>query len=74
LAEKHGIIKKVSNRFEMPDGGKWYGKQIEEDPERFFTKSLLDAIDAAAGKEFKYGQGQMTENEDEEEDTESAVG
>lgn len=73
LAEKHGIIKKVANRFEMPDGSKFYGKQIEEDPDRFFTKELLDAIDVAAGKEFKYGQGQMTENEDEEVDTESAI-
>jgi len=66
LAEKHDIIKKVSNRFEFPDGGKWYGKQVEEDPDRFFTKEILDRIDEAAGKEFKYGQGQVIEEYDEE--------
>ena len=74
LAEKHGIIKKIANRFEMPDGGKFYGKQIEEDPDRFFTKELLDAIDSVASKEFKYGQGEQSEVEHDEESAEQSVG
>ena len=69
LAEKYGIIKKIANRFEMPDGGKYYAKQIEQDPERFFTKDLLDRIDAVAAKEFKYGQGETSEVEHDEEES-----
>jgi hypothetical protein len=58
----------------MPDGGKYYAKQIEQDPERFFTKDLLDRIDAVAAKEFKYGQGETSEVEHDEESSEQPVG
>lgn len=55
LAEKHGIIKKVSTRYEMPDGTKVFAKTINEDPEKYFTPELLDQIDEAARQEFLYG-------------------
>lgn len=55
LAEKHGIIKKVTTRYEMPDGSKVFGKAINEDPQRYFTKELMAQIEEAAGKEYKYG-------------------
>ncbi len=57
LAEKYNIIKKVSTRYELPDGTKLFGTQIEKDPERFFTPDILKQLDVAAAKEFKYGGG-----------------
>jgi len=57
LAEKYEIIKKVSTRYELPDGRKVFGKQINSNPEEYFTEDLLHQLDIAAGVEFKYGQG-----------------
>ena len=55
LAEKYDVFKKVSTRYEMPDGTKQYGKSILNDPEKYFTKDIMDKIEAAAQKEFTYG-------------------
>ena len=57
LAEKYDIIKKVSTRYEMPDGAKLYGKQILNDPEKYFTEELLTKLDEVADQEFSYGKG-----------------
>ena len=57
LAEKYEIIKKVSTRYELPDGRKVFGKQINSNPEEYFTEDILHQLDIAAGVEFKYGQG-----------------
>ena len=61
LAEKYDIIKKVSTRYEMPDGAKLYGKQILNDPEKYFTEELLNRIDEVADNEFSYGKGDDAE-------------
>ena len=42
MAEKAGIFKKVSTRYEMPDGSKVFGKSINDDPEKYFTKEVLE--------------------------------
>ena len=55
LAEKYDIFKKVSTRYEMPDGTKQYGKSILNDPEKYFTKDIMDKIEIAGDKEFRYG-------------------
>ena len=55
LAEKYDIIKKVSTRYEMPDGAKLYGKQILSDPEKYFTDDIMKSLNEAANKEFSYG-------------------
>lgn len=57
LAEKYDIIKKVSTRYELPDGSKVFGKAINENPEKYFTEDILSKLDEAAHKEFLYGQG-----------------
>ena len=57
LAEKYEIFKKVSTRYELPDGSKLYAKQILKDPEKYFTKDIMDVLDEAAKKEFSYGGG-----------------
>ena len=55
LAEKYDIFKKVSTRFELPDGSKQFGKTILNDPETYFTDEIMKRLDEAANKEFKYG-------------------
>lgn len=55
LAEKYEIIKKVSTRYELPNGEKVFGKNINEEPEKYFTEDILKQLDEAAAKEFKYG-------------------
>ena len=55
LAEKYNIIKKVSTRFEMPDGSKVFGKAINKNPEKYFTEDIMTQLEEAAQKEFMYG-------------------
>ena len=55
LGEEAGIFKKVSTRYEMPDGSKVFGKNINDDPEKYFTKDVLDKIDEQAKRKFQYG-------------------
>jgi RecA/RadA recombinase len=54
MAEAAGIFKKVSTRFETPHG-KVFGKSINDDPDKFFTKEILQQIDEYANKKFRYG-------------------
>ena len=54
LAEKHGVIKKVANRYEI-DGKKVYAKEIYKNPEKYFTPELMQALDEVSVKEFTYG-------------------
>ena len=55
LGLQYGIFKNVSNRIEFSDGTKVFAKHINEDPEKYFTKEILDQLDDAAQKEFLYG-------------------
>jgi len=55
LGEEAGIFKKVSTRFETPDGSKVFGKQINDNPDKYFTKEVLKKIDEFANKKFTYG-------------------
>ena len=57
LAIKYGIFKKVSTRIELPDGAKVFEKNIDEEPEKYYTKEILDRLDTEIQKDFKYGQG-----------------
>jgi RecA/RadA recombinase len=56
LAEKYGIVKKVSTRYEFPNGAKAFEKEIKKNPEKFFTKEILDAIDEGCQADFMYGK------------------
>jgi len=55
LGEEAGIFKKVSTRYEMPDGSKVFGKNVNENPDKYFTKEVLDKIDEHARRKFTYG-------------------
>ena len=65
LALKYGIFKSVSTRIELPDGTKTFGKTINNDPVKFFTKEIMDKLDECAKEEFKYGIGDAEECEPE---------
>ena len=65
LAEKFGVIKKVSTRYELPDGTKAFESAILNDPEKYFTKDILEQIDEACKNEFLYGKSNVTDGDDE---------
>lgn len=61
LAEKYGIVKKVSTRYEFPDGTKAFEKAVYRDPEKFFTDDMMKQIENIASKEFMYGSDEIEE-------------
>jgi len=55
IAEKYEIFKKVSTRFEMPDGTKVFEKAIVNNPEKYFTEDVMKQLEEAVFQEFNYG-------------------
>ena len=55
IAVKYGIFKKVSTRIELPDGKTAFEKSINSDPEKYFTDDVMEQLEVAVAKEFKYG-------------------
>jgi hypothetical protein len=66
LAEKFGIFKKVSTRYELPSGDKAFESVILKNPEKYFTKEILDRIDEMCQNEFLYGKTNHIEVEGEQ--------
>lgn len=58
LAEKYGIFKKTSTRYELPNGKTAFGKSINEEPEKYYTEEVLQLIEQSAQNEFRYGGNQ----------------
>ena len=56
LALKYNMFKQVATRIELPDGTKQYAKTINNEPEKYFTKDVMDLLEEASAKEFKYGK------------------
>ena len=54
LGEKYGVFKKVGNRYEIGEA-RVYPKNVYEDPKKYFTPEVLQALDECAQKEFSYG-------------------
>jgi len=55
IAEKYEIFKKVSTRYEMPDGTKVFEKAIVKNPEKYFTEDIMKQLEEAVFQEFNYG-------------------
>lgn len=64
IAVDAGIFKKNSTRIELPDGSKVFEKTIYDNPEKYFTKDILDQIDKAVYNEFSYGGENTSEDEE----------
>ena len=69
LAIKYDIFKQTSTRVELPDGTTQFGKTINNNPEKYFTKEVLDQLNEAAKQEFLYGNETRTDDT-QESDTE----
>ena len=54
LGEKAGVLVKEGTRYKLPDGSKAFGKTILENPEKYFTKEVLDGIDEWVKQNFRY--------------------
>ena len=63
IAEKYEIFKKVSTRFEMPDGTKVFEKAIIKNPEKYFTEDVMKRLEAAVFEEFNYGSNKGEKDE-----------
>ena len=63
LALKYDIFKKASTRIELPDGKTAFEKTINNEPEKYFTQDVMDRLEVAVGKEFKYGSAQQEEDD-----------
>jgi hypothetical protein len=61
LAEKFNIFKKVSTRYEMPDGSKAFESAILANPEKYYTQDILNLIDEKCKEEFLYGKSNVME-------------
>lgn len=62
IAEECGVIKKVGGKYIFPDGTPdglkaKSEKDIINNPEKYFTKAVLDEIDKHCGEKFNYGGG-----------------
>lgn len=55
LAEKYKIFEKKPKGYLMPDGSTAYEKGIYAQPQKYFTKEILDRLDVAAQQEFSLG-------------------
>ena len=62
LAIKYGIFKKASTRVELPGGTTQFAKTINNNPEKYFTKEVLDKLNEAAKQEFLYGNETRTDD------------
>ena len=54
LGEKHGVFTRKGNRIVVGDSSV-YPSAILKDPEKYFTEEVMDKLDEAAQKEFRYG-------------------
>lgn len=55
LAEKYEIFKKTSTRYELPNGQKVFGKEINTNPEKYFTEEVMARLEECAKNEYSYG-------------------
>ena len=68
LAIEAGVFKKSGTKIETPQGSV-FGKAIQKNPEKFFTKEVMDQLDSYCNRRFCYGTiTQEEQNETEEED------
>ena len=54
LGEKHGVFSRKGNRVVVGDTSV-YPSAILADPDKYFTEELMEKLDEAAAKEFRYG-------------------
>lgn len=71
IAEQAGTLKKVGNKYEVVpwnDGKTYFGVTIDKQPEKFWTKEVLDHLEERVHSVFSYGAGTTESLEDTLED------
>jgi RecA/RadA recombinase len=58
MAEEAELVKRIGNRYEFPNGEKYFRKAIDEDPSSIWTKDLLELLDEKIKAKFQYGSGE----------------
>ena len=69
LAEKYEIFKKTSTRYELPNGQKVFGKEINTNPEKYFTEEVMVRLEECAKNEYSYGAPGLSDPNSSEEIT-----
>lgn len=69
-----GVFKKVSTKVQLPDGRTLFGKVIENNPEKYFTKEILDQIDKGIPSLYCYGEDELVPDDDEVEEDDFGAG
>src|SRR6478736_2026316 len=64
IAEAAGVVKKVSTKYQFPGGATAFESVIYKNPEKYFTKEVLDQIEEAAKSVFNYGSTVQLNAED----------
>jgi len=64
IALKGGVVMKEGKKNKFPNGEMAFENAIYNNPEKWFTKEVLDLIDVAAGKIFLYGEGEGSDVDD----------
>ena len=67
LALKHGVFEKSSTRVKLPNGKTEFGKTINNNPEKYFTPEVMELLEQAVNKEFKYGSNNEIRTDNPEE-------
>ena len=66
IAVKYGVFKKVSTRIELPNGKTAFEKSINNEPEKYFTEDVMNKLEDAVAKEFKYGNIEQEDTSNDE--------
>lgn len=69
LGEKYGIIKRIGNKYEFPNGIKAFEKAINRNPQEYFNEGVMAALEQAAAQEYKYGNEDSLSDVDEQNET-----
>jgi RecA/RadA recombinase len=63
IAEEAKLIVKKGRKYELPDGRLVWEREINKEPEKVFTKEILDLIDEACKKKYLLGGGDSDDEE-----------
>jgi hypothetical protein len=67
LALAAGVFQKSSTRVLLPNGKTEFGKTINNNPEKYYTPDVMEAMETYANNYFKYGTKIETGNNDTQE-------
>lgn len=57
--ETQGKVKRISKKVELPGGANAFESVVYRNPEKYFTKEVMEAAEEAASKEFLYGSAKQ---------------